>query len=608
MGKAVRRKHRENAMRRLLTTLMGLLLVTQAGVSAIAHPWHRPVKKPTEHSTNPPVIDSTTEEEASLFPLLSPVQFSKVRSEGNGENAATMVDLPLLLALAEQRPDRGDSRKDSMPLIAKAFESFVKSQAIKTRLDERHFFVESNGIPAHQMMVGITAWQQQVPIPQKYFGDNAWQIPLHPVPAKKPQTTKNAFLRGAIALAVNGIPIFNPLNNRGDDAYLVGELDEFGGHCGRADDYHYHLAPVHLEKVVGKGQPIAYALDGYPIYGYEEPDGSPVVGLDAFNGHKDKNGNYHYHATKKYPYLNGGFFGEVVERDGQVDPQPRAEPLRPSLPPLRDAKITDFKETKPNSFLLTYDVKGKKGTVAYTLANDGSAKFVFTDTSGKATEETYQHRERRGGGGKKGGQQPPPRPGEDEAKKNRENPPRGDSKKPPRNDDRPPPPRRDEPTSATQPPSSRPKSNLPQLTVTSTSVDANGLLKIDCTCDGKGQSPAIAWKGAPKETKSFAISLWHTAPDQEKSYWLVYNIPADVTKLEQNSKNVGKLGLNDKRRAEYDPMCSKGPGVKTYHITVFAVSAEPKLDPNKANRAALLEAIKDITLAEGTFDFQYERK
>lgn len=73
--------------------------------------------------------------------------------------------------------------------------------------------------------------------------------------------------------------------------------------------------------------------------------------------------------------------------------------------------------------------------------------------------------------------------------------------------------------------------------------------------------------------------------DQEKSYWVIYNISANATKLAKNSKTVGKLGLNDKRRAEYEPMCSKGPGVKEYHITVFALSAEPKLSPDKANRA-----------------------
>ena len=157
-------------------------------------------------------------------------------------------------------------------------------------------------------------------------------------------------------------------------------------------------------------------------------------------------------------------------------------------------------------------------------------------------------------------------------------------------------------------PSQRPKSNLPQLAVTSSSVDAKGFLSIDCTCDGASESPAVEWKAAPVGTKSFAISLWHTAPDQEKSYWVIYNIPANVTKIPKNSKTLGKLGLNDRRRAEYDPMCSKGPGVKTYHVTVFALSAEPQLPPDKANRVGLLEAIKDITLAEGTLDFQYERK
>jgi len=298
---------------------------------------------------------------------------------------------------------------EQIPQIAEAFKAFVKLKAIQTRWDDRFFYVESNGIPDHEMMVGITAWQQQVPLPQKYIGDNAWQIPLHPVAAASPATAKNRFLRGAIAIAVNGIPIFNPLNNRGDDAYLFGELDEFGGHCGRADDYHYHTAPVHLEKINGKGKPIAYALDGFPIYGYEEPDGAPVKNLDTLNGHEDAEGHYHYHATKQYPYLNGGFHGVVTERGGQVDPQPRTEPLRPALSPLRDARITGFKATKAGSYTLNYDVRGVQGTVSYTLSDDGSVKFVFVDTKGRTTEETYSPK-RHGPG--RGDRRPPPRPKE----------------------------------------------------------------------------------------------------------------------------------------------------------------------------------------------------
>ena len=94
------------------------------------------------------------------------------------------------------------------------------------------------------------------------------------------------------------------------------------------NDYHYHIAPTHLQEIVGKDKPVAYALDGYAIYGFTEPDGTKVEGLDQFNGHTTPELGYHYHATKTYPYLNGGFHGEVVERDGQVDPQPRAGGVR----------------------------------------------------------------------------------------------------------------------------------------------------------------------------------------------------------------------------------------------------------------------------------------
>ena len=33
-------------------------------------------------------------------------------------------------------------------------------------------------MPDHHMMVGIRAWNQQVPIPQQYSGNNAFRLPL----------------------------------------------------------------------------------------------------------------------------------------------------------------------------------------------------------------------------------------------------------------------------------------------------------------------------------------------------------------------------------------------------------------------------------------------
>jgi hypothetical protein len=240
------------------------------------------------------------------------------------------------------------------------------------------------------MMVGITAWQQQVPLPQLYFGENAWRFPLWPIVATNPISAKTHFFRGAIAIAVNGVPIFNPIKNDGHtDTFLAGELDDFGGHAGRADDYHYHTAPLHLQKLVGSNQPIAFALDGYPIYGLTDPDGASVAGLDEFNGHTSPQLGYHYHATKKYPYLNGGFHGVVTERGGQVDPQPHAQPVRPATTPLPGAVITGFTSaTDGKSYILTYTIGEQKALLHYS-ENAGSVTFDFTDTDGRKATKTY---------------------------------------------------------------------------------------------------------------------------------------------------------------------------------------------------------------------------
>jgi Raf kinase inhibitor-like YbhB/YbcL family protein len=543
---------------------------------------------------------------------------------------------PKGMLLALNAPEPAESR--FAPDIADAFKAFADK--VKTRRDRDFFYVESDGMPEHRMMVGITAWQRQVPLPQPYTGANAWRVPLHPVPAKNPLSTNGRFLRGAIALAPNGVPIFNPLNNRGEDSYAIGELDEFGGHCGRADDYHYHVAPVHLEKAIGPGLPIAYALDGYPIFGYDEPDGSKRKRLDAFNGHEAAGQPYHYHASKTYPYLNGGFHGEVVEAGGQVDPQPRAEPIREAQQPLRGAKITDFRTPKPGVYSLTYEVRGRKGQIDYTIQKDGSVAFTETDPSGQVRAATYARRGRGpGGGGDRAANRPadePPPPPPPGGRRPPENPlflavdtdrdgrlspaeiarapqallalDRDGNGRLSEEEVRPSPPN-DAPQQGGRGPAAEPPlEDFGTLKVSSPAFEDNGKFPVDFTCDGAGVSPPIEWKDAPKGTKSFALSLWHVpGPGSLKSYWVVSDIPAKVAALPRNVKGVGKVGLNDKHHAGYDPMCSQGPGAKTYHITVYALSKELNLDPSKATRDELLKAMGEARLAQKTLTYRYER-
>jgi len=300
-----------------------------------------------------------------------------------------------------------DSRGGRRPDQVRPFEVF--SRLVDLRWDQDSLYVESNGMPDHEVMVGITRWIGRFPMPQNYRGKNAWTIPLHPTPARVPRSARTGFYRGAIAMAVNGVPIFNPLTNGGRDTFLAGELDRFGGHAGNGEDYHYHIAPLHLQAQLGPSLPIGYALDGYPIYGLTEPDGSNPGKLDVLNGHRAPDGTYHYHASKTYPYVNGGFYGEVQERGGQVDPQPRStlsrqQPFRAD----RDAVITGFKVLKPmQSYELQYRSRGQISRVQYAKETSGAWRFRFHLANGRTMEETISERngdyrrERRNGQGRR---------------------------------------------------------------------------------------------------------------------------------------------------------------------------------------------------------------
>jgi hypothetical protein len=258
---------------------------------------------------------------------------------------------------------------------------------VYTRWDNNWFYVESKGIPKHGLMTGITGWQRQAPIQQCYTGTNAWQIPMNPVFASDPiPVNQQHFTRGGIAVAVNGIAIFNPYTNTGLDALVDGQLDNWGGHCGRADDYHYHIAPLHLYAQSNPSQPIAFAFDGFPVFGSTEPDGAIMESLDANHGHL-WNGKYHYHGTSTFPYMIGRMAGVVTEDSThQIIPQSRAKGVRPSGTPLNGAAIVGF-EAFPGgrSYAMHYTLGGQNYAWIYNW-NQAVTQYTFrycspTDTT-----------------------------------------------------------------------------------------------------------------------------------------------------------------------------------------------------------------------------------
>jgi len=192
-----------------------------------------------------------------------------------------------------------------------------------------------------QLMVGINAWINRVPIPYEFN----WLIPNTPV---WQNNSTEASAKGPIAVAINGVPIFH-YERRPDvstslanyssenDTVVQGELDHCGGHSGQGDDYHYHYTPVCLLDEHDLSQPLAFGLDGAPVY-YGEggtdfygqgqfnnwnnfPDGLSESNLDDCNAYEKTDGSYVHFTTKNPPYVIGchhAFFDSAL----QIEPRP----------------------------------------------------------------------------------------------------------------------------------------------------------------------------------------------------------------------------------------------------------------------------------------------
>lgn len=131
-------------------------------------------------------------------------------------------------------------------------------------------------------------------------------------------------------------------------------------------------------------------------------------------------------------------------------------------------------------------------------------------------------------------------------------------------------------------------------------------------CAGQNVSPEIHWSGAPQDTKSFAVTVYD--PDAPTGsgfwHWVVYNIPATTTSLEQGWKSgdgKGTVAINDFGVAEYGGPCPPPGKVHHYIFTVHALKTD-KIDlPAGATNAIARFMIEGATLQKGNFKALYGR-
>lgn len=228
--------------------------------------------------------------------------------------------------------------------------------------DAEHAYIHSDSYASHEMMTGIVGTNEQIPMPAPgYFAP----IRFNSEYLGTPQTRDSS-----LAIAVNGIPIFD-YSAGGEmsveelyyhqphvDTIILQQLDLCGGHTGRGDDYHYHELPrCMIEQMDNKDDNpiIGWGFDGFPLYGNNNPDGTPIASgvLDVCNGQPDSVYGYRYHTSDEPPYILQCLMGEV----GDLSKVPTIGMGRPSGIPVMVENLT-FVHDDLGEGLLTYDHQG----------------------------------------------------------------------------------------------------------------------------------------------------------------------------------------------------------------------------------------------------------
>lgn len=260
------------------------------------------------------------------------------------------------------------------------------NKSVTVTCNEAYAYVVSSTYPDHEVMTGITGTNEQIPVPAIGY---AAPIKLSP---KKADTVTT--IDAAVGVAVNGVPIYD-YSSQGEldvstydakhDTLALGQLDICGGHSGRGDDYHYHVAPTcMIDAMKNKGDDaiIGWGYDGYPLYGDKNPDGTEIAAgaLDACNGQADDKFGYRYQTSATPPYIIQCLVGEV-----DTSKLPRVSPLSGDTQKIRadqrppQGGVENLKHTasEDGSRTMTYSYQGEEYFTTYSPSAEGENCYDF---------------------------------------------------------------------------------------------------------------------------------------------------------------------------------------------------------------------------------------
>jgi Raf kinase inhibitor-like YbhB/YbcL family protein len=137
-------------------------------------------------------------------------------------------------------------------------------------------------------------------------------------------------------------------------------------------------------------------------------------------------------------------------------------------------------------------------------------------------------------------------------------------------------------------------------------------------CAGENKSPVLKWSGAPKDTRSFAVTVYD--PDAPTGsgfwHWFVVDIPANVTELPADAGAVGGANLPKGAkhvRIDYGfagwggPCPPEGDKPHRYIFTIYALKVDKLPIPPDATAAVAGFMTNANQIGKASFTAKYGR-
>jgi Raf kinase inhibitor-like YbhB/YbcL family protein len=149
--------------------------------------------------------------------------------------------------------------------------------------------------------------------------------------------------------------------------------------------------------------------------------------------------------------------------------------------------------------------------------------------------------------------------------------------------------------------------NNMSITITSTAFADGDKIPRLYSCDDQNVSPPLAWTGVPTTTVSLALIMDDPdAPGGTWVHWVLFNLPGNISGLEQGKNKEGTEGKNDFNKLGYGGPCPPRGSTHRYFIKLYAL--DKMLDLKAGSTKAQVEsAMRGHILAQGQLMGRYAR-